>query len=137
MLVPVRPISRSFRGLNTSNTSRYVDIPVVGITPQQIAHGSLMRHLLQAVQRADVVERVDRRTEPPVQAEYLPVHQRGQRQEIEQIREVFPHGRVAVLAQAFVVEAVYLSDLTGLVVSSQDGYSLAVSDLQCNTGVNC
>jgi hypothetical protein len=34
---------------------------VVGITPEQIAHGTLVGHLLDSVERTDVVERVDAR----------------------------------------------------------------------------
>lgn len=88
-----------------------------------------MGHLLQAVEGADVVERIDGGAEPTVQAEYLAVHQRGERQEVEQIREVLPYGRVAVFAEAFVVETVHLGDLTGLVVTSENCYSLTVPNL--------
>lgn len=34
---------------------------VIGITPKQIAHGSLVGHLLDSVERTDVVQRVDAR----------------------------------------------------------------------------
>lgn len=88
-----------------------------------------MGHLLQAVQGANVVERVDRRTEPTVQAEDLAVHQGGERQKVEQIREMLPHGRIAVFAEALVVKTVNLGDLTGFVIASQNCYSFAVSNL--------
>lgn len=35
--------------------------PVVGIGPEEVAHGALVRHLLDPVERADVVERIDAR----------------------------------------------------------------------------
>lgn len=65
-----------------------------------------------------------------MQTEYLPVDKSREGQKVEQVRKVFPYGGVAVLAQTLVVEAVHLSDLSGLVVAAQYRYSLPVSDLQ-------
>ena len=67
-----------------------------------------MRHLLQSVERPDVVEAVDAGAEAAVQTEDLTVDQRRQRQIVEQVGEVLPHVGVAVLAQTLVVEAVHL-----------------------------
>lgn len=117
--------------LNNINNS-----PIVRVAPEQIAHGSLVRHFLQTIQGSDVVQGVDRRAQAAVEAEDLAIHQRGEGQEVEQVREMLPHGRVAVLAQAFVVEPVYLGDLTGLMVTAQNCYSLAVSDLKMFFGEN-
>ena len=47
---------------------------VVGVGPQQVAHGPLVRHLLHAVQLAHVVQRVDGGREAAVQAEDLRLH---------------------------------------------------------------
>lgn len=44
---------------------------IVRIRPQQIAHRTLVRHLLDAIQRADVLERIDRRRQATVQAKDL------------------------------------------------------------------
>ena len=82
-----------------------------------------MGHFLYAVERPDVVERVDAGREAAVQTEDLVVDQSGKRQIVEQICEVFPDVRVTVLAQALVVEAVDLGDLAGLVVTTEDGYT--------------
>jgi hypothetical protein len=45
---------------------------------------------------------------------------------------MLPDVRVAVLAEAFVVESVDLSDLAGFVVSSEDGNALRVADFESN-----
>lgn len=66
----------------------------------------------------------------PARHAHLPVHQRGQRQVVEQVCEVLPHVGVAVLPQALVVEAVDLRDLPRLVVPSQDGDSLLETHLK-------
>ena len=65
-----------------------------------------------------------------MQAEDLIVNESGQGEVIEEISEELPHIGVAVLPQAFVVEAVNLSDLAGFVVSSQDGDALGISNLE-------
>lgn len=64
---------------------------------------------------------------------HLLVHQCGERQVVEQVCEVLPNIGVAVLPQAFVVEAVDLCDLPRLVVPSQDGDSLRETDLHQST----
>ena len=104
--------------------------PVVRVRPQQVAHGALVGHLLDPVQGADVVERVEGRGEPPVEAEDGVVDRRGQRQVVEEVREVLPDVGVAVLAQALVVEAVDLRDLPRLVVAAQDSHAVAVPHLE-------
>jgi hypothetical protein len=80
--------------------------PVVGVGPQQVTHGSLVRHLLQTILLDDVVQRVDRRGQTAVQTEDLLLDQRGQGQVIEEVGEIFPHIRIAVLAETLVVETV-------------------------------
>lgn len=71
-----------------------------------------MRHFLYPIEGSNIVERVDAGRQTSVQAEYLVVDQGGQRQVIEEIREVFPDIRITVLAQALVVETVNLGDLS-------------------------
>lgn len=62
-------------------------------------------------------------TQQPQQptSRYLVLHQRRHGQVVEQFREAVPHGGVAVLAEALVVEPVDLGDLAGLVVAPQNG----------------
>lgn len=105
---------------------------VVGVTPQKVAHGTLVRDLLNPIQRADVVEGVNRRTQTAVQTEDLVLDKCGEGEVVEKVGEVFPHVSVAVLAQALIVEAVDLRDLARLVVSSQDGDTLGVTDFEAD-----
>jgi hypothetical protein len=44
---------------------------VVRVGPEKIAHGPFVRHFLDAVNRTDVVQRVDRRGKSTVKAEDL------------------------------------------------------------------
>ena len=103
---------------------------VVGVRPQQVTHGPLVRHFLDAVEGADVIEGVDAGRQATVQTEDLVVNQGGQGQVVKEVGKELPDVGVAVFPQALVVKAVDLSDLTRLVVSTQDGDALRVSDFE-------
>ena len=103
--------------------------PVVGVGPEEVAHGSLVGNLLDAVELANVVQSVDGRREATVQAEDGVANESGERKEVEEVREVLPDVGVAVLAKALVVEAVNLGDLTRLVVAAENGEAVGVADL--------
>jgi len=103
---------------------------VIRVRPQQVTHGSLVRHFLDPVEGPDIVQRVDRRGQAAVQAEYLVIDEGSEREVVEEVGKVLPDVGIAVLAEALVVEAVDLRDLTRLVVAAQDGDPLRVSDLE-------
>jgi len=65
-----------------------------------------------------------------VEAEDLVFDNCSQRQVVEQLSEDLPHVSISVFAEALVVEAVHLGDLSAFVVASQDGDSVAVTHLQ-------
>lgn len=56
---------------------------VVGVGPEEIAHGPLMRYLLDAVQGSDVVEGVDAGRKTTVQTEDLVVNQGSEGKVVE------------------------------------------------------
>ena len=92
---------------------------VIGVGPQQIADGALVRRLLDTVELADLIERVDAGRQATVQAEDLVLDDSGQRQEVEQLSELLPYVSVAVLAQALVVKAVPKSIILSEYTSNQ------------------
>ena len=63
---------------------------------------------------------------------YLVFDEGGEGEVVEEVGEVSPYVRVAVLAQTFIVETVHLRDLSRFVVASQDGHSVAVAELECD-----
>lgn len=67
-----------------------------------------------------------------MQTEDLAVDESGEREVVEEIGKVLPNVGVAILAEAFIVETVDLSDLAGLVIATQDGDALGVADLERN-----
>ncbi len=44
---------------------------LLGIGPEEIAHGSIMRHFLFAIERADLIQTLDRRGQPAMHTEDL------------------------------------------------------------------
>ena len=89
-----------------------------------------MRNLLDSVEPPDVVERVDAGGKTAVQAEDLVVNQGGERKIVEKVGKVLPDVGITVLAQALVIEAVYLCNLARFVVAAQNGDAVGVSDLE-------
>lgn len=67
-----------------------------------------------------------------MEAENLVLNQGSQGEVVEEVGEYLPHVGVAVFAKAFVIEAVDLCDLARLVVASEDGNALGVSDFEGN-----
>lgn len=91
-----------------------------------------MGHLLYAVERSDVIEGVDAGRETSVEAEDLVVDEGGKGEVVEEIGEVFPHIGIAIFTQALIVETIHLGDLAGLVVATEDGDALRISDFEGN-----
>lgn len=65
-----------------------------------------------------------------MKTEDLVVDQGSEGEVVKEVGKILPDISVSIFTEAFVVEAVDLSDLTGLVVSSEDCDSLRVSDLE-------
>ena len=105
---------------------------VIWIGPEEIAHWAFVRNLLNTVESSDVVQGIDGWGETAVEAEDLVVDEGGERQVVEEVGEVLPDVCVAVLTEALVVKAVDLGDLARLVVSTEDGDTLWVADLEGN-----
>lgn len=118
-------IARTTRG-DSPTTS------VIWIGPEEITHGPFVWHLLYTIKGADVIEGIDARRKTTMQAEDLIVDQCSKGKVIEQIGEIFPDVGVAILSKTFIIETIYLGDLTGFVVASEDGDALGISDLEGN-----
>ena len=91
-----------------------------------------MWYLLNPIQRSYVVEGVNAGRKAPVQTEYLVIDQRRQRQIVEEIGEKLPYIGIAILAEAFIVETVYLGNLARFVIASKNGDSLRISNFEGN-----
>ena len=101
--------------------------PVVRIRPEQVAHGAFMRHFHHSVNTLNLVQRVKTWRQATMQTKDLVLHDGRERQVIEQISQELPNVCVTVLAHAFVVEAVDLSDLAAFVIASQNSESVSIA----------
>ena len=106
--------------------------PVVGVGPEQVAHGPLVGDLLHPIELPHVVEGVDGRAEAAVEAEYVIIDEGRQGEVVKEVGEELPNVGAAVLANALVVEAVDLRDLPGFVVAAKDEDSVGISHLETN-----
>ena len=79
-----------------------------------------MRDFLNSVKLLDLIEGIDTRREPSMEAEDGVIHDSSEGEVVEQLSEVHPDIGVSVLSEAFIVEAVHLSDLTDFMVTSED-----------------
>ena len=72
---------------------------------------------------------------------YLAIDERCQRQVVKEVGEELPHIRIAILAQALIIEAIDLRDLAAFVIAAKDRYPITESHLcaeRChnNTTIN-
>lgn len=72
-----------------------------------------------------------------MQAENLVFDKCGQWQVVEEVGKVFPNRCVTVFAQALVVETVDLGNLPRFMISTKNGDSLRVSNLECYEQCYC
>jgi len=93
---------------------------VVGVGPEEVAHGAVVRHFLLAVDRAYLVYARQVRAQAAMHTEHASVDNGAEREVVEDLAAVAPDVRGAVLALAFVVEAVHLRDLPRLVVAPDE-----------------
>jgi hypothetical protein len=91
-----------------------------------------MWHFLNAVEASDVVKCVNARGETSVEAEDLVIDEGSKREVVEQVCEELPDVGIAIFAQALVVEAVHLCDLSRFMVTAQDGDSGRISNFEGN-----
>jgi hypothetical protein len=76
-------------------------------------------------------------TDVYAQTTHPSIHKCRQGEVVEEISEIFPHIRIAVLSQTFVVKSVDLGDLSTLMIASEDGNSVWESNLQATANQYC
>lgn len=72
-----------------------------------------------------------------METEDLAVNQCGQGKIVEKIGKVFPDIGIAIFPETFIVEAIDLSDLSRFVVTSENGDTVGVSDLEGDKKSDC
>ena len=105
---------------------------VIRVRPHEIAHGSVVGNLLLSINRSNLIKSVDRRTQSTMDAEYFVINDCRKSQVVKNVSAIPPNVDTAKLSEALIIEAIDLSDLTTLVVYSDQGDSLWVPDFQGN-----
>lgn len=111
--------------------------PLIGVTPQQIANGSITGHFLYPIKLPNIIQRLDIRRQPSMGPKYLSLHNRSKRQVIKQLSEHLPHIVIFILAHALIIEPVILGNASGLMVAPEDGESFFVAHLDAEQQADC
>lgn len=82
---------------------------IIGVRPEQVAHGTFLGHLLNSIELSDLIEGVDARWKTSVQAENLILDHCGQWQVVKELCEDFPYVGISVLSEALVVETISIT----------------------------
>ena len=96
-----------------------------------------MRDLLSTFDKANLVKSLDIGRKSSVDAEDLSFDDGSSAEEIEDFCAVLPGVGVSVFAHALVVVTVDLGDLSGLVVTSEEGDVSGVPHLQAHQKLEC
>mmetsp|Transcript_15708 Transcript_15708/g.36056 ORF Transcript_15708/g.36056 Transcript_15708/m.36056 type:complete len:312 (-) Transcript_15708:8-943(-) len=105
---------------------------IVGIGPDQIAHGPLVRDFLDSVKIPRMIQSINGRRQSPMKTEYAFGNHRRHWQVVKGIREMFPDIGISILPETLIIKPVHLGNLTTLVVSTQNGDTTPVSDFERN-----
>jgi len=89
-----------------------------------------MRDFHDSVKLLDLIEGVNTWRKTTMKAEDAAFNDGGQRQVIEQACEILPNIGISVLSQALIIKSIDLGDLLTLVITSQDGNSVWVSNFE-------
>lgn len=97
-----------------------------GVRPNEIAEGTFVWNLLSASHNADLINGANLRTQTAMNAKYLAVDDSCQNQEVENVTAGFPHRGIPIFRLALFIKAVNLSDLSGLVIASNQNDAVGV-----------
>lgn len=119
------------KGVTSSSwTQRKLVAVGVRITPDQVGHRTFVWDFSEAVDDLDLIDTMDARRQTAVDAEDLVVDDAGEGEVVEHVGEVMPDGGVAVLATTFGIEAVGLSDSSGLVVAADEMNAMGIAKFE-------
>ncbi len=91
-----------------------------------------MWNLPEAVDDLDLIDAVNARAQTTVHAEDLIIDHHRKSKKIEHIGEVVPHIGITILAIAFSVEAVRLSNTAGLMVTADEMDAVRIPELKAD-----
>lgn len=133
-LIKLRYYVTSKKITSTTGTHRPTG-DIIGVGPHQITHCTIMWHLLLSINDFNLIESSYWGWEATMHTKYLIIDYWGKWQIIKDLCTVAPHVNWAILAQTFIIETVYLSDLSWFVVATDQPYTIWVPYLNKNCGI--
>jgi hypothetical protein len=109
--------------------SSWTDTPtcdLIRVAPHEVAHGSIMRNLLLSIQVSNVIQSIDRWREASMDAENLIINDSCKSEIVKYVCTVSPYIHTPILSEALIIEAVHLSNLSALVIPSDQSHSLRI-----------
>jgi len=91
----------------------------LGVRPKQVAHYSFLRHFSEPINFLQIIDLFDVGRQTSMHTEYFIVNHCRDCEEVEDFGESTPNIQGAILFDAFIVEAIDLSDQPRLMVTSQ------------------
>jgi hypothetical protein len=80
--------------------------PIIRVRPEQVADGTLMRYLLNAIELSYLVQCVYAGRETTMEAEDLILNDCSERQKIKQFCVNFPNVRITILSQTLIIKTI-------------------------------
>eukprot|EP00567_Pseudictyota_dubia_P007413 CAMPEP_0197436974 /NCGR_PEP_ID=MMETSP1175-20131217/4295_1 /TAXON_ID=1003142 /ORGANISM="Triceratium dubium, Strain CCMP147" /LENGTH=357 /DNA_ID=CAMNT_0042966381 /DNA_START=566 /DNA_END=1640 /DNA_ORIENTATION=- len=105
-------------------------LDLLRVGPHEVTHRPVVGNLLLPIDDSDLVQGVDAGAQPAVDREDLILDDGAETEVVEYLCAIPPHIDAPVLAQALVVEAVDLRDLTALVISTDERDAIRVTHLE-------
>mmetsp|Transcript_5576 Transcript_5576/g.10002 ORF Transcript_5576/g.10002 Transcript_5576/m.10002 type:complete len:303 (+) Transcript_5576:159-1067(+) len=104
--------------------------PVIRVRPHKITHGPFVGDFLHTVQVPGMIKSINRGGESTMETENTICDHGCHGKIIEGVCEMLPHIGVSIFSQAFVIETINLSDLTTLVISTEDCDAIPIPNFQ-------
>lgn len=99
------------------------------IGPHEITEGSLMRNFLCTSDDTNLIQSADLWRQTTVNTENCSIYDSSKNEEVENLATCLPDRRVTIFLLALLVETIYLGNLAGLVVSTNQGDAIRISKI--------
>lgn len=138
-VVNVIEFSGNFRAKQPSSSSRRhgPGFDVFWVGPHEIAEWALMRNFHSSVNKSDLVNGLDLWRESTMDAKDFAFNDSSDAKVIENFSAVFPWIGVSVLSNGLVIESIHGSDLSGLMVTSEESNVSWVLELEAKEKLEC
>lgn len=120
----------SSEGPSCPSRAHVVTTALVGVTPQKITNGSIVRNLLNPVKFPDMIKGIDVWGQSPMGSKDLILHYSCQGKIVKEVSEHFPCVCVLILPDTLIVETVVLSNCSRLMIPSQNSNPVFITHLQ-------